>query len=117
MEKLTVTVANLNVVYHVAMGLGFNLNAFLRCYIMPIFHRIKNPSPLPFLCKFIKNMKGGKGNRTKLCMLSQRLYINILNNKNSIFNFTLAFYCCMVKKVTLVSMFNTTATLIEFGSS
>ena len=49
MEKLTVTVAKPNMVYHVAMGLGFSLNAFLRYYIMPIFHRIKNPGPLPFL--------------------------------------------------------------------
>ena len=109
MEKPAVMMATSNMVCYLAQGLGFNLNACLRWFLMPNLHRINIPNPVLFISKFIKNNKWGRGNNTKLCMSTNKLPMNIPNDKNRIFKFTLVSYSCMVIKVTLVSMFDTKA--------
>ena len=46
-EKPAVTMATTSMVYYLALGLGFSLNAFLRCFIMSNLHRIKSTNPVP----------------------------------------------------------------------
>ena len=105
MVHLAVTMATRNMVCYLALGLGFNLNAFFSWFLMPNLHRIKNPNPVLFLCKFIKNNKGSQGNVIKLSMFTHKQLVNIHRNKNMAFNFTLVNNYCMVNKVNLVSMF------------
>ena len=76
---------------------------------MPNLPRTNNPYPMPFFCKSIKNNKGVKGNDTKFCRLTHKLSIILLSYKSRMSNFTLNHSSCMVKKVTLVAMFATTA--------
>ena len=83
---------------------------------MPNLFRINNSNPVLFLCKFIKNSKGDKVNGAKLSMVTHYLSMDISINKNMMFNFILVSYICMVKKVTLVSMFASAATLNELES-
>ena len=115
-EKPAVTMATSNMVCYLAQGLGFKLNAYLRWFLMPNLHRINIPNPVLFISKFIKNNKWGRGNDTKLCMSTNKLPMNIPNDKNRLFNLTLVSYSCMVKKVTLVSMFASETALKRFQS-
>ena len=110
-EKPAVTMATPNMVCYVALGLGFKLNAYLGWFLMPNLHRINYPNPMLIFCKFNKNNKGGRVNGNKLCLLTHKLSISIPNNKTMVFNFTLVSYSCMVKKVLLVSMFDSAAAL------
>ena len=109
MEKPAVTMATFTMVCYLALGLDFTLNAFLSWFLMPNLHRINIPNPVLFISKFIKNNKWGRGNDTKLCMSTNKLPMNIPNDKNRMFNFTLFSHSCMALKGTLVSMFDTTA--------
>ena len=88
-EKPTITMAKSNIVYYLALGLGFSLNAFLSWYLMHNLPSINFPSPMPFLFKLIKNNKESQGNDMKLCMLTRQVQITILNSKKMMFNFTL----------------------------
>ena len=108
-EKPAVTMATSNMVCYLAQGLGFNLNACLRWFLMSNLHRINIPNPVLFISKFIKNNKWVKGNCIKLSMSTNKLPMNVSNDRNRMFSFTLVSYCCMVIKVTLVSMFASAA--------
>ena len=98
MEKPAVAMATSNTVYHVAMGLGFNLNAFQGYFLMLNLTRISNPIHMLFLCKFIKNNKGGRGNDTKLGIFTPKQSMSFPSNKNMVFNFSLVSFSCMVKR-------------------
>ena len=59
MEKPAVMMATSNMVCYLAQGLGINLNACLRWFLMPNLHRINIPNPVLFISKFIKNNQWG----------------------------------------------------------